>query len=110
MESTVGSERNLFVLELELCCQIVLKDPVITNEELATLAHVSERGFKALILPMLYPVAEGAVGLERTLELLQRRVSEAIAEGYNVIILSDRGISRKTAAIPNLLATTSMHH
>src|SRR5438309_729229 len=51
-----------------------------------------------------------AAGLERILDLLQRRVSEAIAEGYNVIILSDRGISRKTAAIPSLLATASMHH
>src|SRR5215471_10152044 len=110
MESTVGPERNLLVPEPESCRQIVLKDPVITNEELATLAHVSERSFKALTLPMLYPVAEGAAGLERTLELLQRRASEAIAEGYNVIILSDRGTSRKTSAIPSLLATASMHH
>src|SRR5499426_2126531 len=110
MESTVGPERNLLVPEPESCRQIVLKDPVITNEDLAKLAHVSERGFKALTLPMLYPLAEGAAGLERTLELLQRRASEAIAEGYNVIILSDRGISRKTAAIPSLLATASMHH
>src|SRR5262244_1836614 len=110
MESTVGPERNLLVPEPESCRQIVLKDPVITNEELAKLAHVSERGFRALTLPMLYPVAEGAAGLERTLQLLQRRASEAVAEGYNVIILSDRGISRKTAAIPSLLAAASMHH
>src|SRR6266481_4417025 len=110
MESTVGPERNLLKPEPESCRQIVLKDPVITNEELATLAHVAERGFKALTLPMLYSVAEGAAGLERTLELLQRRASAAIAEGYNVIILSDRGISRRTAAIPSLLATASMHH
>src|SRR6266404_6740059 len=54
MESTVGPERNLLVPEPESCRQIVLKDPVITNEELATLAHVAERGFKALTLPMLY--------------------------------------------------------
>ena len=75
MESTVGPERNLLVPEPESCRQIVLKDPVITNEELAKLAHVSERGFKALTLPMLYAVADGAAGLERTLELLQRRAS-----------------------------------
>src|SRR5499433_854556 len=110
MESTVGPERNLLVPEPESCRQIVLKDPVITNEDVAKLANVSVPGFKALTLPMLYPVAEGAAGLERTLDLLQRRASEAIAEGYNVIILSDRGISRKTAAIPSLLATASMHH
>src|SRR5256884_1428062 len=110
MESTVGPERNLLRPEAASCRQIVLKDPVITNDELAKLAHVSERGFKALTLPMLYPVAEGAAGLQPSPPLLQRRASEAIAEGYNVVILSDRGISRKTAAIPSLLATASMHH
>src|SRR5437867_1694528 len=110
MESTVGPERNLLTPEPESCRQIVLKDPVMTNEELATLAHVAERGFKSITLPMLYPVAAGAAGLERTLEDLQRRASAAIAEGYNVLILSDRGIDRETAAIPSLLATAAVHH
>src|SRR5207237_749624 len=77
MESTVGPERNLLVPEPESCHQIVLKDPVITNEELAKLAHVGAHDFKALTLPMLYSVAAGAAGLERIRELLQRRGSEA---------------------------------
>src|SRR2546427_3850444 len=110
MESTVGPERNLLTPEPESCRQIVLKDPVITNEELAKLAHVAERGFKSITLPMLYPVAAGAAGLERALEDLQRRASAAIAQGYNVIIVSDRGIDRETAAIPSLLATAAVHH
>src|SRR5882762_211963 len=110
MESTVGPERNLLTPEPESCRQIVLKDPVITNEELAKLAHVAERGFKALTLPMLYLVAEGAPGLERAVEDLQRRASRAIADGYNVIILSDRGVNREKAAVPSLLATAAVHH
>src|SRR6059036_3231157 len=110
MESTVGPERNLLKPEPESCRQIVLKDPVLSNEELAKLAHVAERGFKALTLPMLYPVAEGAPGLERAVEDLQRRASRAIADGYNVIILSDRGVNREKAAVPSLLATAAVHH
>ena len=110
MESTVGPERNLLVAEPQSCRQIVMKDPVITNEDLAKLAHVAERGFRSITLPMLYPVAEGAAGMERALEDLQRRASAAIADGYNVVILSDRGIDRRTAAIPSLLATASIHH
>ncbi len=110
MESTVGPERNLLVPEPESCRQIVLKDPVITNEELAKLAHVAERGFRSITLPMLFPVVAGAAGMERALEDLQRRASAAIAEGYNVIILSDRGIDRRTAAVPSLLATAAVHH
>src|SRR5438552_351419 len=110
MESTVGPERNLLKPEPESCRQIVLKDPILSNEELAKLAHVAERGFKALTLPTLYPVAEGAPGLERAVEDLQRRASRAIADGHNVIILSDRGASHEQAAVPSLLATAAVHH
>src|SRR5438034_6831496 len=68
MESTVGPERNLLKPEPESCRQIVLKDPVLSNDELAKLTHVGALGFKSLTLPMLWPFAEGAAGLERALE------------------------------------------
>src|SRR5687767_5211116 len=110
MESTVGPEGNLLKAEPGSCRQIVLKDPVLSNEDLAKLAHVRELGFKAMTLPMLYPVAEGAAGLERAIEELQRRASRAIADGHNIVVLSDRGVSRELAAIPSLLATAAVHH
>src|SRR2546425_10239015 len=110
MESTVGPEGNLLKAEPASCRQIVLKDPVLSNEDLAKLAHVSELGFKAVTLPMLYPVAEGAAGLERAIEALQGRASRAIADGHNVVVLSDRGVTRELAPIPSLLATAAVHH
>ena len=54
---------------------------------------------------MLYPVYEGEVGLATALEQLCEAVDEAIAAGVNLIILSDRQIDRRMAAIPALLAT-----
>src|SRR5256712_1232571 len=102
MEATVGPEGKLLKGRARACRQIVLKDPVLSNEDLAKLAHVSALGFKSVTLPMLYPVAAGAAGLERTLEDLPRRASAAIAEGYNVIILPDRRVDRAAAAIPRL--------
>src|SRR5438034_1392815 len=110
MEPTVGPERNLLKPEPESCRQIVLPDPVLSNAELAKLTHVAGRGFKSVTLPMLWPVAESAAGLERALEALQQRASRAIADGHNVIILSDRGQSRERAAVPSLLATAAVHH
>src|SRR6266480_814013 len=110
MESTVGPELNLLSPEPASCRQIVLPDPVLSNAELAKLTHVAGRGFKSVTLPMLWPVAESAAGLERALEALQQRASRAIADGDNVIILSDRGQSRERAAIPSLLATAAVHH
>src|SRR5437773_2172652 len=110
MESTIGPEGNLLAAEPGSCRQIVLKDPVLSNEDLAKLAHVSALGFKAVTLPMLYPVTEGAPGLARAIEALQQRASRAIADGHNVLVLSDRGVTRELAPIPSLLATAAVHH
>ena len=66
--------------------------------------------FKSIILPMLYEVGDGARGLEAALTELCRQSTEAIANGYGVIILSDRGLSRNKAPIPALLAVSCVHH
>jgi glutamate synthase (ferredoxin) len=110
MESTVGPERNLLQPEPESCRQITLKYPVLDNDELRKLACVSVRGFKAITLPMLYRPAEGGPGLERAVEGLRQAASRAIADGYNIVILSDRGVDREHAPIPSLLATAAVHH
>ncbi len=110
MESTIGPEGNLLDPRPESCRQIHLKDPVLSNEDLARIRHLAHPWFRAVTLPMLYPVAEGAAGLERALEALQRQASQAIAEGHNIVILSDRGLDREQAAIPSLLATAAVHH
>ncbi len=41
MESTIGPEGNLLEPAPESCRQIVIKDPVLSNEEVAKLRHVS---------------------------------------------------------------------
>jgi glutamate synthase (NADPH/NADH) large chain len=110
MESTVGPEGNLLQASAESCRQIVIKDPVVSNEGLARIRHVDHAWFRSVTLPMLYPVADGAAGLERAIEDLQAQASEAIAAGANIVILSDRGLTRERAAIPSLLATAAVHH
>ena len=35
---------------------------------------------------------------------------KAIADGANIVILSDRGISKELAPIPALLAVSGLHH
>src|SRR5262245_11418106 len=110
MESTIGPEKNLLVPEPDSCRQIVIREPVLSNDDVAKLAHVTAMGFKSTTLSLVYPVAAGAAGLERALEDLQARASRAIAEGCSILILSDRAVSRDAAAIPSLLATAAVHH
>src|SRR5204863_9744578 len=58
----------------------------------------------------LYPVAEGGEGLRRALDDVRTRVSEAIADGSKLIILSDRHSNDALAPIPSLLLVSAVHH
>ncbi|MDD5558778.1 glutamate synthase large subunit [Candidatus Methylomirabilis sp.] len=110
MATTIGPERNLLKPEPESCRQIKLKTPVLDNEELARIRYMDLPGFRSMTLPMLFPVAEGGKGLQQALEELCRKASQAIADGYTFLILSDRGVSKDLAPIPALLATAGVHH
>ncbi len=109
MSTVVGPERNLLKPEPESCRQIKLRYSIIDNLELAKLRHVDLPGLKSITLPILFPVAEGAAGLKKALDELCRKASEAIAQGYTIIVLSDRGVDKKMAPIPALLATSGVH-
>ncbi len=110
IESTIGPERNLLTPEPESCQQITIPSPILSNEELAKLRHIVAGGFRAATLPMLFPVAEGSVGLARALEELCAKASQAIEQGYTILLLSDRGVDLEHAPIPTLLATAGVHH
>ncbi|HWY78518.1 MAG TPA: glutamate synthase large subunit [Verrucomicrobiae bacterium] len=109
-ETTIGSERNLLKPEPESCHLIELKSPILTNEEFAKLKHINQEGFKSVTLPILFKVAEGEQGLEQAMTDLCSKASAAIADGANIVILSDRGIDRENAPIPALLAVSGVHH
>ncbi|HWU38123.1 MAG TPA: glutamate synthase central domain-containing protein, partial [Candidatus Acidoferrum sp.] len=110
MESTIGPERNLLKAEPESCHQITIKAPILNNYEVAQLRHITVHGFRSTTLSMLFPVAEGARGLEQAIHRLGRQASRVIQHGYTILILSDRGVDLEHAPIPSLLATAAVHH
>jgi len=111
MASTIGPERNLLKPERESCRQIHIKYPIIHNEHLAKLRHLPPSvPFRSITLPMLFDPSTDGEGLERAMTALCQRASEAVAKGFDILILSDRGVSRELAPIPSLLATAGVHH
>ncbi len=109
-EILLGSESNLLDTTPEDAHQIKVPTPIISNDDIARLRHISLPGFQSLTVPILYPVRQGHEGIKRVMESLCEQVSTAVAQGVNLIILSDRGIDRENAAIPALLATSGVHH
>ncbi len=114
LEATIGPESNLLEPGPQSCRQILLPVPVLDNESLAKLLYVNEGGenpgFEAFAVDGLFPVREGGRGLEAALERVCARVSEAVALGANIIVLSDRHANAEYAPIPSLLLTAAVHH
>jgi glutamate synthase (ferredoxin) len=109
-EIMLGGEGNILEPTAESSRMIKLKHPILANEELEKLRHVNRPGFKAVTLPILFEAAGGAKNLEAALAKLFSEADKAIADGVNILVLSDRGISKELAPIPALLAVAGLHH
>lgn len=109
-ETAIGSERNLLKPGPEHARLIELKSPILTNEEFTKLKHLDFPGFKSTTIPILFKVAAGPAGLEQAMTEVCAKVNQAVHDGFNVVVLSDRGVNQEWAPIPSLLATAGVHH
>jgi glutamate synthase (NADPH/NADH) large chain len=109
-ELFLGSEGDLIDPRPESCHQLKLEVPILTNYELAQIARLDQPGLKAVTVPMLFPVSQDDSGLKMALTELCQTVLRHIHAGANIIVLSDRGLNERMAAIPALLAVSGLHH
>ncbi len=110
-ETRLGSEGNLLNPEPTACRRVELKWPVLTNEEFGKIRRTNLPGLKTGVLPILFRVTRGEKGLAKSMEELSAMARRMIEEEeVNVLILSDRGVTREFAPIPSLLAVAGLHH
>ena len=48
--------------------------------------------------------------MEKAIQRIFNEAEEAVRNGFNILILSDRDINADNIAIPSLLATAGVHH
>jgi len=109
-QSLVGSERNLLDETPEHARQLVIDNPILRDDELERLRQVDSDVFRSHTIDFTWPVAEGADGLEPAIARICREADEALADGANILILSDREVGPARAAMPSLLAVGALHH
>src|ERR1700686_3307990 len=92
LSSTLGPEANLLDPTADSCRQIILPMPVIDTDDLAKLVYVNEDGstpgYRAFAIDGLFEVAGGGEALRAAIEDVRARVSAAITDGADVIVLS----------------------
>ncbi len=110
LSTFAGNNGNLLAEDPLSCHSVALRHPVLTNYELEKIRSIDTGIFQAKTL-QCYFVADGKPGsLKKGLDRLCRYASDAVEDGFEVIILSDRAIDSDHAAIPSLLATAAVHH
>jgi glutamate synthase (NADPH) large chain len=118
LQGVIGPEGDLLNPDENSCRQILLPHPILRNAELSKLINVDpdheirgrKHGMRAAVVRCLYPVADGGPGLQRALEDVRKKVSQAIRNGARIIVLSDRESNEWLAPIPSLLSVAAVHH
>lgn len=110
LSSYVGNNGNLLSEEPMHCHAVALSQPILSSTELEKLRSIDTGIFQAKTI-QIYFRADGKPGsLKTALERICRYAVDAVEDGFEVIILSDRAIDSEHAAIPSLLATSAVHH
>ena len=92
--------------------RLEVQQPILTPENMEKLRHIelfSGGAFRSLELDICYPAAWGGNGMEAALASLAAHAEDAIHQGFNIIVLSDRAVAADMLPIPALLATAAVH-
>ncbi len=105
----LGPEKNLLAESPGHCHKLFIKNPILTDDDLARIEGIKLNSFRTKVISLLFAAKEKD-DLSRKLDKICREAALAIKEGYTFIVLSDRGCDKKHAAIPALLACGAVHH
>nr|MCR4743554.1 glutamate synthase subunit alpha [Treponema sp.] len=127
----VGKDGNLLEPAGKNCQVLEINNPILTGTDLIKIAALNQNGLKAKTLSILFelggeslplaaasgessstPSPRGSTpktpALAAAIDKLFVQIDQAYAEGYNIIILSDRGLDKNHAAIPAILAVSAL--
>jgi glutamate synthase (NADPH/NADH) large chain len=112
--SLIGPRPNLLDLNTGGShTRLEVDQPILANVDLERIRRIENHvddAFRTQRLSICYPAELGAGGMREALDRLCRRATEGVADGYNILILSDRCADAGRVAIPSLLATAAVHH
>nr|WP_205832755.1 glutamate synthase large subunit [Bifidobacterium sp. DSM 109957] len=115
LESAIGPEPNLLADSELHAKKILIPLPVINSDEMAQLKRLDRAKilggyYKPYVVKGLYQVAGGGKALKSRLDEIFAEIDEAIEDGSNFIVLSDRESDHTWGPIPSLLLTSAVQH
>ena len=111
--SFIGPKPNLLdINQVNPPMRLEVSQPVLNSADMEKLRDIeahTQGKFKSYTLDITYPLAWGREGIEAKLASLCAESGDAIKDGKNILIVSDRQVSATQIAIPALLALSAIH-
>jgi glutamate synthase (NADPH/NADH) large chain/glutamate synthase (ferredoxin) len=111
--SFVGPKPNLLdINQVNPPMRLEVSQPVLNFADMAKLRDIAKHThgkFHSYTIDITYPLTWGREGVEAKLASLCAEAVDAIKNGNNILIISDRGMSAAQVAIPALLALSAIH-
>ena len=92
--------------------RLEISQPILDVADMARLRHIEQSTggkFRKCEIDITYPSQWGKAGVEARIAYLCSEAEEAIHAGCNILIITDRHMSRDQVAIPVLLALSAIH-
>ncbi len=110
LECFIGPEGNVLDVTEQHAHRLSIPHPILSNDELASIKNMDTRGWKTQTIDITFEKSEGKDGMLAALDRICAEATQAIDDGYSIIVLSDRNISASRMALSTLIACGAVHH
>lgn len=112
LECYIGPQGNLLEMKPDQCSRLLLKSPVLTNQELHAIRNMQKIYPSWLVqtIDITFDKSEGILGYIDKISEICQDASRAIAENTKILVLSDRQTGPDRVPISGLIATGAVHH
>ncbi|MCG8310005.1 MAG: glutamate synthase large subunit [Cytophagales bacterium] len=108
--TSFGSTKNILDETPEHCRHIYIEQPILKNRQLEKIKTLDSPFFKSKVIDITFEANGKSDALENAIDHICYKAENAARYGINVIVLSDKKMSKERAPIPSLLATGAVHH
>ncbi len=109
LECYIGPEQNLLDATEQHAHRLRLPHPILSNEQLASIRHMTNEGWSTETIDTTWPRSRGAAGMRRALDRICKEAEQAVDNGESILLLSDRQVAEGRVAVPMLLAVGAVH-
>lgn len=101
----LGSDGNMLEPEGKSCRILEINNPILTGVDMIKIKSLDKPGLKTKTISLLYYIN---TSIKKAIDEVFIAIDKAYSEGFNIIVLSDRGVDENHVSIPALLAVSAV--